>query len=80
MNRHVMRDAVIVVSADAVRHVAPHPIDAGLRFAAVIDQIAEAQADVAALADRLQRRPIGVEVGNQHDAHGVVLGPASAPG
>ena len=55
LTRDVLGDAVVVIAADGVRGVLAHPVDARRRLQAVIDQVAQEQADVV----RLRRWPAG---------------------
>jgi hypothetical protein len=61
---------VVVVAPDGDVRVLADPLDAGGRFDAVIDEVAQAQTDVGGLLDRLEGGPVGVDVGDQEDAHG----------
>jgi hypothetical protein len=65
--------SVVVVPPDRVRGVFPHPGDAGIRFEAVIHQIAEKQANIEFFTDGFQRGPIGVDVRDKEDSHEVNL-------
>src|SRR5699024_3823119 len=60
---------VVVVAADRVGRVPPHPVDRPARVRPVLDQVAEAQADVEGLPDGVQGGPITVDVGDNEDAH-----------
>ncbi len=62
-------DAVIVIAADGVSGFLLHPRNARGRFQAVIDQISQDQTRVERLVDRLQGRPVRVEVGQQQYPH-----------
>jgi hypothetical protein len=66
---HVLSHAMIVVAADDMVRLAPYPINAGGRFESIIDQVAKEQANVVRFVDRLQGRPIGMNVGKQKYAH-----------
>ena len=67
LNRHPLSHAMIVIAANAVRHISPHPVDARPRLQAVIDQVAEKEAMIKLLANRLERVPVRVNIGNQED-------------
>jgi hypothetical protein len=45
------------------------PVDAGGRLQTVVNQVAQAEADVVRLLDGLQSRPVAVNVGQQEDTH-----------
>src|SRR5262249_41711900 len=62
-------DAVIVVAADGVRGFLLYPCNARGRFQAVIYQISQDQTRVERLVDRLQGRPVRMEVGQQQYPH-----------
>jgi hypothetical protein len=66
---HILGHAVIVIAADGMMRMPPHPIKARDRFESIIDQIAKKQAEVVRLVDRLQGRPIGMNIGKQKNAH-----------
>ena len=54
-NRDVLGDAVVVVAADGmIVRLLADPVDARRRLEAVIDQVAQAQADVVRLGDGIQ--------------------------
>ena len=65
----VLDDAVVVIPADAVVGVAPHPIDARGRLGAVFHGVAEAQANVVRFGNRVEGRAIGVNIGDDQDPH-----------
>jgi hypothetical protein len=65
----LLRDAVIVVAADGMMGSLADPVDARDRLEAVIHQVAEAEADIVRLLERLQGRPVGVDVCNEKNAH-----------
>ena len=67
---HVLGGAVVVVAANGVARLLAHPGDARGRFQGVVHQVAEEQANIVRFrGDRLQRRPIGVNVRDEKDAH-----------
>ena len=65
---------VVVVAADGMMRVAADPVDARDGVDAVIDQVAEEQADVTRLAHRREGRPVRVDVGDDKDAHECLCG------
>jgi hypothetical protein len=49
--------------------IVSNPIDAGRRFECIVDDIAQAKANVKLFFDRLQGGPIGMDVGDQKNTH-----------
>ena len=74
-NGNVLGDAVVMVASHRVAGPVPHPIDTGRRLQSVIDQVAQAEANIVRLLDGLKGRPVRVDVGNQENPH-VVPKPA----
>jgi len=60
---------MVMIAADGMRRLLADPFDARRRLEAVIDQITQHQADVERLGDSIQGRPIGVDIGQQKNAH-----------
>ena len=66
---HILGDAVIVVAANGVVGVFLHPLDTGTGLGAVIDEVAQEEADIVRLLDGLEGRPIPMDVGDEQYAH-----------
>src|SRR5206468_969843 len=66
---YTVRGPVVVVPADRMMHVAADPVDARHGVGAVIDQVAEEQANVMRLLHGSQCRPVRVDVREDQDAH-----------
>jgi hypothetical protein len=61
---------VVVVAAHGVAGVLAHPLDDRGGLQGVIDEVAQADAHVVRLGrDGLQGGPVGVDVGDEQDAH-----------
>jgi hypothetical protein len=50
--------------------VLANPVDARAGLQAVINQVAQEQADIVRFGDGLQGSPVGVDIGQQQDFHG----------
>ncbi len=59
----ILGNAVIVIAADRVFRMPPYPVKARPRLQGIIDQVAQAQANVVRLGDGPEGRPVGVNVG-----------------
>ena len=69
LHRDMLGDCVIVIATHGDHRMPADPIDAANRVGAVIDQIANEQADVERFLNRGQRRPVRMDVGQNQDLH-----------
>src|SRR5260370_1169721 len=60
---------MIVVSPDAIPAMFASPVDTRLWLQGVVDQIAQTQAQIVRLLDRVKRRPVAMNVRQQKDTH-----------
>src|SRR5262249_38765888 len=75
VHTNVLSHAVVMIAPHGKVGMVAHPVDAGGRLEGVIDQVAQTDAAVVRLADRLQGWPICVNISYQQNAH--EISPAS---
>jgi hypothetical protein len=63
---------VIVVAANGTGGMSANPINAGNRIDSVFDKVSQKQAGIERLANGVEGKPIGMNVGKDEDFHGLV--------
>ena len=58
-----------MVATHRIMGVLANPVDAGGRLQGIIHQVAQAKTDIMRFIERLQRRPVGVDISHYKDAH-----------
>ena len=64
-----LSNRMIMISANNRLGMLADPVDAGDWIRRVIDDITKEQAGIEAFVDGSERRPVGVDVGEEEDAH-----------
>ena len=68
-DRDPLRHSVVVVAADRISGMGHRPADARRGVGPVVDQVAQAEADVERLGDRREGGPVRMDVGDDQNPH-----------
>ena len=65
---------MVMIPAHNCMRMAADPVDAGDGIRCVVNDIAEEQAGIEAFVDRRECWPVGMDIGEKQDAHGLGVG------